>query len=66
MDPVRIVGIAGSLRPGSHNARLLRVAAQALPPGAELVAWRRLGELPIYNPGSTRRRAGRCPRPHAT
>lgn len=50
MDPVRIVGIAGSLRPGSHNARLLRVAAQALPPGAELVAWRRLGELPIYNP----------------
>ncbi|MCU0313760.1 MAG: NAD(P)H-dependent oxidoreductase [Solirubrobacteraceae bacterium] len=33
---MRILAIAGSLRRDSHNARLLRAAAIALPPGAEL------------------------------
>jgi chromate reductase len=47
---VRIVGIAGSLRSGSHNARLLRAAASALPPGTDLEVWDRLGDLPIYSP----------------
>ena len=33
---MRILGISGSLRRGSHNRRLLRAAGDVLPPGAEL------------------------------
>jgi chromate reductase len=33
----RVLGIVGSLREDSHNRRLLRAAADELPPGAELV-----------------------------
>ena len=32
---MRILGISGSLRRGSHNRRLLRAAGDALPPGVE-------------------------------
>jgi chromate reductase len=46
---MRILGISGSLRRGSHNRRLLRAAGQALPPGAELVEWDGLGGLPIFD-----------------
>src|ERR1700733_14556017 len=35
--PVRVLGVVGSLRDNSHNRRLLRAAADELPPGAELV-----------------------------
>lgn len=47
---MRVVGISGSLRPGSHNTELLRAAAEALPPGAQLVVFDRLAELPHYEP----------------
>jgi chromate reductase, NAD(P)H dehydrogenase (quinone) len=46
---MRILGIAGSLRRGSHNRRLLRAAGAALPPGAELVEWDGLAGLPAFN-----------------
>ena len=46
---MRILGIAGSLRRGSHNRRLLRAAGEALPPGAVLVEWDGLGGLPIFD-----------------
>ena len=46
---MRILGIAGSLRRGSHNRKLLRAAGETLPPGAELVEWEGLGGLPIYD-----------------
>jgi len=46
---MRILGIAGSLRRGSHNRKLLRAAGRALPPGAELVEWEGLGDLPIFD-----------------
>src|SRR3954469_6244160 len=46
---MRILGIAGSLRRGSHNRKLLRAAGHALPPGAELVEWEGLGGLPIFD-----------------
>jgi chromate reductase len=49
MAPIRILGIAGSLRRGSHNAQLLRAAAQALPSGVELELYDGLAELPHYN-----------------
>ena len=34
---MRVLGIVGSLRTDSHNRRLLRAAADELPPGTELV-----------------------------
>ena len=46
---MRILGIAGSLRRGSHNRSLLRAAANALPPGARLVEWDGLAGLPAFD-----------------
>ena len=46
---MRILGIAGSVRRGSHNRRLLRAAGDTLPPGVELVEWDGLGGLPIFD-----------------
>ena len=46
---MRMLGISGSLRRGSHNTALLRAAADLLPPGAELVEFKRLGTVPPYN-----------------
>ena len=46
---MRILGISGSLRRGSHNRRLLQAAAAALPPGADLVEWDGLAGLPAFD-----------------
>jgi chromate reductase len=46
---MRILGISGSLRRGSHNRRLLRAASDALPPGAVLVEWEGLAGLPAFD-----------------
>src|SRR6478672_2536665 len=46
---MRILGISGSLRRGSHNRRLLRAAGDALPPGAVLVEWEGLAGLPAFD-----------------
>ena len=46
---MRILGIAGSVRRGSHNRRLLRAAGATLPPGVELVEWEGLAGLPIFD-----------------
>ena len=46
---LRILGISGSLRRGSHNASLLRAAAKLLPPGVELEVFDGLRELPPYD-----------------
>ena len=46
---MRILGICGSLRRGSHNRRLLRAAGALLPPGVELVEWDGLRELPAFD-----------------
>ena len=46
---MEILGIAGSLRRGSHNRRLLRAAGDALPPGAVLVEWDGLAEIPAFD-----------------
>jgi chromate reductase len=45
---MKVVGISGSLREGSHNTALLRAAAELLPPGAELELVE-IGDLPLYN-----------------
>ena len=46
---MRILGIAGSVRRGSHNRRLLRAAGEMLPPGVEFAEWEGLAGLPIFD-----------------
>lgn len=46
---LRILGISGSLRRGSHNTNLLRTAATLLPAGAELEVYEDLRNLPPYD-----------------
>jgi chromate reductase len=48
-DPIRVLGISGSLRQGSHNRVLLRAAAGELPPRAEFVEYSGLADLPAYD-----------------
>ena len=47
--PVRVLGIAGSLRQGSYNKMLLRAAAELRTPGMELTIFERLADVPPYN-----------------
>jgi chromate reductase len=49
MSAIRILGISGSLRSGSHNTALLRAAALSLPSGAELEVFDGLRDLPPYD-----------------
>ncbi|MES1193588.1 MAG: NADPH-dependent FMN reductase, partial [Solirubrobacterales bacterium] len=49
MSAIRILGLSGSLRSGSHNTALLRAAAQSLPSGAELEVYDGLRDLPPYD-----------------
>ena len=46
---MRVLGISGSLRHDSHNSALLRVAAERLPAGVELVRFEGLAEIPPYD-----------------
>jgi chromate reductase len=46
---MKILGLAGSLRAGSHSERLLAAAGSALPAGAELVTWDGLRDVPPYD-----------------
>ena len=46
---MRILGISGSLRRGSHNSELLRAAAELLPPGVELDWFGGLRAIPPYD-----------------
>jgi chromate reductase len=46
---MRVLGIAGSLRAGSYNRRLLALAAADLPDGVELAVWEGLRELPAFD-----------------
>jgi chromate reductase len=46
---MKVLGLAGSLRRDSHNVRLLRAAAETLPPGATLEVWDGVRDLPLYD-----------------
>lgn len=46
---MRVLGISGSLREGSHNTRLLRAAGRLLPEHAELQMFERLAAIPPYS-----------------
>jgi chromate reductase, NAD(P)H dehydrogenase (quinone) len=45
---MRVLGISGSLRRGSHNSELLRAAQDLLPPGVELDWFDGLKAVPPY------------------
>ena len=47
-ERIKIVGMSGSLRQGSYNSALLRLAWKVIPEGAELQLVR-LDDLPLYN-----------------
>jgi chromate reductase len=46
---MKVLGISGSLRRDSHNTRLLRAAAGALPPAAKLELYDGLWAIPPYS-----------------
>ena len=46
---MRVLGVSGSLRRDSHNTKLLRAAAELLPPGAELVEFDGLKAIPPFD-----------------
>lgn len=46
---MKVLGISGSLRAGSHNTMLLRAAAELLPPGDTLEVFGRLADIPPYD-----------------
>ena len=46
---MRVLGISGSLREGSHNTELLRAAAKLLPPGTQLELFEGLADIPPYS-----------------
>ena len=49
MSQLRILAIPGSLRAGSWNAALLRLAQQRAPEGVEVEIWDGLREIPPYD-----------------
>lgn len=47
--PLRVFGIAGSLRAASFNRALLRAARDLAPSGMEIATFDRVAEIPLYN-----------------
>jgi chromate reductase, NAD(P)H dehydrogenase (quinone) len=52
-----VLGISGSLRRGSHNAKLLRAAAEVLPQSTALEVWEGLKAVPPYDEDDDRQPA---------
>lgn len=48
VHPLRVLGIAGSLRHGSHNRKLLEAARDLAPDGVEIRIFD-LADIPLYN-----------------
>jgi len=46
---MKILAVSGSLRAGSHNTELLRLAAAGAPEGVEIELWEGVGDLPLYD-----------------
>jgi chromate reductase len=46
---MKVLGISGSLRRGSHNRMLLRAAGELMPDGVELEIWDGLKAIPPYD-----------------
>lgn len=46
---MKVLALSGSLRSGSHNTELLRAAAASAPPGADVLLYEGLKEIPPYD-----------------
>jgi chromate reductase len=46
----QLLGLAGSIRRGSHNRALLHALGEQLPAGARLAMFERLADLPTFDP----------------
>ncbi|WP_431954534.1 NAD(P)H-dependent oxidoreductase [Actinacidiphila sp. bgisy167] len=46
---VRILGLVGSLRAGSHNRQLAEAAVKHAPEGVDITLYEGLAEIPFYN-----------------
>ena len=58
---MRVLGIIGSLRADSHNRRLLRAAAEQLPPDTELVVFEGLKAVEPFDETDEHERGGGMP-----
>jgi NADPH-dependent FMN reductase len=58
---VRVLGIVGSLRADSHNRRLLRAAADELPPDTELVPFETLKAVEPFDETDEHQTGGGMP-----
>src|SRR6201987_1555879 len=58
---MRVLGVVGSLRPDSHNLRLLRAAADELPPGVELVVFEELKAVEPFDESDEHETGGGMP-----
>ena len=58
---MQILGVVGSLRPDSHNRRLLRAAADELPPDAELITFEALKAVEPFDEADERETGGGVP-----
>jgi chromate reductase len=48
-QPIRLLGVAGSLRAASFNRALLRAAVELAPSGVEITTFDELAALPLYD-----------------
>ena len=48
-EPIRVCGVAGSLRRDSYNRALLHAAQELAPAALEIVTFDRIAELPPFN-----------------
>jgi chromate reductase len=55
---MKVLGISGSLRRGSHNTELLRAAASQLPPGVEFELYEGLKDIPPYDEDEDKSQVG--------
>ena len=60
--PMKVLGLSGSLRAGSHNSKLLRAAGDLLPREAELVEFDGLKLIPPFDEDDEHTRPERCRR----
>ncbi len=58
---MRVLGVVGSLRPDSHNRRLLQAAADALPPGVELLVFEELKAVEPFDESDEHEAGGGMP-----
>ncbi|MGH7186835.1 MAG: NADPH-dependent FMN reductase, partial [Pseudomonadota bacterium] len=49
MNPITVLGIAGSLRARSFNRMALSAACDLAPEGMRILRFERIGDLPLYD-----------------